>query len=165
MLESFKKFVIRGNVVDMAVGFTVGAAFATIARSLVDDMIMPAVSLLTGEVDFADRFWILKPGVEQPPPYTTLAEAQAVGAVTMNYGIFINNVLTFLLIALVMFAIIRSVTRVEEELEELAEEKKEPEAAEPANKKCPYCLSTIAYEATRCPHCTSELEPVAADSS
>jgi len=95
IFKDLKEFAMRGNVVDLAVGFTVGAAFTTIARSLVDDIIMPIVGLIVGEVEFRDLFWLLKAGPNQPPPYTTLADAQAAGAVTVNYGIFINNVLAF----------------------------------------------------------------------
>ncbi len=156
ILNEFKKFALRGNVVDLAVGFTVGAAFSTIARSLVDDIIMPVVGLMVGRVEFADLYWLLRPGPEAPPPYTTLAEAQTAGAITVNYGIFINNVIAFLIIALVMFLLIRAANRLEDTLEdELGWG--DPEA--PATtKKCPYCISTIHIEATRCPECTAELK-------
>jgi large conductance mechanosensitive channel len=163
MFQEFKDFASRGNVVDLAVGFTVGAAFTTIARSLVDDIIMPVVGLLVGQVEFADLFWLLKPGPEELPPYATLADAQAAGAVTVNYGVFINNVLAFLLIALVMFFLIRAINRIENELEEeWASDEQKAQDQPPAHKKCPYCLSTIPRKAIRCPQCTSELEPVEA---
>ena len=148
IVEEFKKFAVRGNVIDLAVGFTVGAAFATIARSLVDDIIMPPVGLLLGGADFSDLFVVLREGVEAAAPYASLAEAQAAGAVTGNYGLFINNVITFLVIALAMFFVVRSFMHAMEEPEE---------AEEPTDKKCPYCRTTIAIEATRCPACTSEL--------
>jgi large conductance mechanosensitive channel len=160
MLNEFKKFAMRGNVVDLAVGFTVGAAFSTIAKSLVDDIIMPVVGLVTSRVEFKELFVLLKPGPEAPPPYTTLADAQAAGAVTINYGIFINNLLTFAIIAMVMFFLIRGINKLETEIEEEIGQKESPE--EPPNKKCPYCISTIPRKASRCPNCTSELEPVTA---
>ena len=155
--DEFKKFAMRGNVVDLAVGFTVGAAFATVARSLVDDVIMPPVGLLIGENEFQDMFLLLKEGVEQSPPYTTLAEAQEAGAVTLNYGLFINSVITFLIIALAMFFLIRLFNSLQEELKEEFGQPP-PEPGEPSTKACPYCLTTIPYKATRCPACTSELE-------
>ena len=159
ILNEFKKFAMRGNVVDLAVGFTVGAAFSTIAKSLVDDIIMPVVGMLVGEVEFSDMFWLLKPGPEAPPPYVTLADAQAAGAVTVNYGLFINNIIAFVIIAVVMFFLIRGINNLEKEIEEemgLAEE----DDTQPTTRKCPYCVSTIPRKATRCPQCTSELEPV-----
>jgi large conductance mechanosensitive channel len=158
MFNEFKKFALRGNVIDLAVGFTVGAAFSTIARSLVDDIIMPVVGLIIGQVEFTDLFLVLKAGAEKPPPYTTLAEAQAAGAVTVNYGLFINSIITFLIIALAMFLLVRAINRIEERIErELGIRQQENE---PVSKKCPYCISTIPRQATRCPQCTSELAPV-----
>ncbi|HRV96370.1 MAG TPA: large conductance mechanosensitive channel protein MscL [Anaerolineae bacterium] len=157
MFKDLKEFAMRGNVVDLAVGFTVGAAFTTIARSLVDDIIMPIVGLIVGEVEFRDLFWLLKAGPNQPPPYATLADAQAAGAVTINYGVFINNVLTFIIVTLVMFFLIRLANRIERELEEGFGR---VEDIIPTQKKCPFCLSTIPRKATRCPQCTSELQPL-----
>lgn len=159
MFTEFKKFALRGNVIDLAVGFTVGAAFSTIARSLVDDILMPVVGLAVSRVEFADLFLVLKAGENAPPPYATLAEAQAAGAVTMNYGLFINNIITFLIIALAMFLLVRAINRIEERIErELGI--KQPEKDEPLTKKCPYCIATIPRQATRCPQCTSELAPL-----
>ncbi|MCE7984392.1 MAG: large conductance mechanosensitive channel protein MscL [Caldilinea sp. CFX5] len=158
MLNEFKKFALRGNVIDLAVGFTVGAAFSTIARSLVDDIIMPVVGLAVSRVEFSDLFLVLKAGEAAPRPYPTLAAAQAAGAVTVNYGIFINNIITFLIVAAAMFLLIRAINRVEERIERelgLAQP-----ANEPTTKKCPYCISTVPRQATRCPECTSELPPV-----
>lgn len=161
LLEDFKKFTLRGNLIDMAIGFTVGAAFTTIARSLVDDIIMPPLGLLIGRADFSDLYAVLRAG-EEPPPYNTLAQAQAAGAVTLNYGLFINALLTFVLVAIAMFMIIRFVNRLDEELEQrFGDEKPEPD--QPTSKKCPYCLETIAYKATRCGHCTSDLKAAPAD--
>lgn len=155
MLDDFKKFAMRGNLVELAIGFTVGASFSTVAKSLVTDIIMPPIGLLVGGVDFADLYVILRKGSEAAAPYATLQQAQAAGAVTLNYGVFLNNVFALLLIAVAMFLIIRAINRVDELLEKEVDTKAEQA---PNNKKCPYCRETIAYRATRCPHCTSELE-------
>lgn len=161
IVSEFKKFALRGSVVDMAIGFTVGAAFTTVAKSIVGDIIMPPIGLLTGQADFADLFVLLRPGTETAPPYATLADAQAAGAVTMNYGEFINTVIAFLLVAVVMFLVIKAVNRVDQELEERSAGDA-PAPEEPDDKKCPHCRSTIPYKASRCPNCTSDLEPPAA---
>lgn len=156
IFNEFKSFAMRGNVVDLAVGFTVGAAFSTIAKSLVNDIIMPPVGLLIGQSEMSDLFIVLKEGTEQAAPYVTLADAQAAGAITVNYGLFINNVIAFLVIALVMFFLIRSINHLDNAIEDelgFADEK-----VEPTTKKCPYCISTISRRASRCPECTSELE-------
>ncbi|MEQ8690500.1 MAG: large conductance mechanosensitive channel protein MscL [Pseudomonadales bacterium] len=159
LLTEFKKFALRGNLVDMAVGFTVGAAFTTVAKSVVVDLIMPVIGLLAGGADFADLFILLAPGELGAPPYETLAAAQTAGAVTWNYGVFINNLLAFLLVALVMFIIIRMMNRIEDELEEgLGKDAADPEG--PSHKKCPQCRTQIPYKARRCPNCTSELSDV-----
>jgi len=152
MLKEFKEFALRGNVVDMAVGIIIGAAFGTIVKSLVDDVIMPPIGLLLGGMDFVDLFALLKAG-SPAGPYASLVDAQAAGAVTINYGVFINNVVSFLIVAVVTFLLVRGINRLEKELEE--EEETPP--AEPTTKECPYCLSTVAIKATRCSHCTSEL--------
>lgn len=156
-MGEFKKFAMRGNMVDLAIGFTVGAAFTTIARSLVDDVLMPPVGLLLGRSDFSDLYALLRAGTEVAPPYATLADAQAAGAVTLNYGLFINAVLTFLIVALAMFAVIKGINRLDRELERRSGAG-EPEPGEPDTKKCPFCLATVPYKATRCPQCTSALE-------
>lgn len=148
MLQEFKKFAMRGNVIDMAVGIIVGSAFGAIVKSIVDDVIMPPIGLLLGNVDFSNLFVTLKQGLT-PGPYASLADASAAGAVVIRYGIFINTIVSFLIIALVIFFLIRSINKLTE--------KKEAPAA-PTTKACPYCLSTIAIQATRCPHCTSELK-------
>jgi len=147
VLKEFKEFALRGNVIDMAVGIIIGAAFGTIVKSLVNDVIMPPIGLLLGGVDFANFFVLLKAG-SPVGPYSSLADAQAAGAVMISYGLFINNVVSFLVIAFVMFLLIRSINRLQKE---------EAEPAEPTTKKCPYCLSTVPIEATRCAYCTSEL--------
>ncbi len=148
VLKEFKEFVMRGNVVDMAVGIIVGAAFSTIIKSLVSDVIMPPIGLLLGNVDFANLFVVLKEGAETGP-YSSLADAQAVGAVTINYGVFVDTVISFVIVALAVFLLVRNINRLKRE--------EEAPPAEPTTKECPYCLSVIAIKATRCPHCTSEL--------
>jgi len=148
MLKEFKAFVLRGNVVDMAVGIIIGGAFGAIVKSLVDDIIMPPVGMLLGGLDFTSFFILLKQG-KTPPPYVSLADAKTAGAVTLNWGQFINLVLTFIIVALVLFFLIRAVNRLRRQ--------EAPPAAAPTTKDCPFCLSVIPIKATRCPHCTSEL--------
>jgi large conductance mechanosensitive channel len=148
-------------MVDLAVGFTVGAAFTTVVKSLVNDIIMPPIGLITGNADFSDLFLVLDlpEGVPEPEGgFQTLKAAQDVGAVTMNYGEFFNSCISLLIVAIAMFAIIRFVNRMDEKLDEAFGEK--PPADEPTEKKCDFCRTTIAYRATRCPNCTSELEPL-----
>lgn len=148
MLKEFKDFALRGNVIDMAVGIIIGAAFGTIVRSLVDDIIMPPIGLLLGGVNFADFLILLKQG-SPPGPYASLADARAAGAVTINYGLFINAAISFLIVAFVMFLLIRAINQMRRE--------EEAPPAEPTTKDCPYCLSTISIKATRCAYCTTEL--------
>jgi large conductance mechanosensitive channel len=145
MLKEFKAFVMRGNVLDLAVGIIIGAAFGTVVKSLVDDVIMPPIGLALGDVDFANLFLQLKEGPKAPPPYATLADAHAAGAVTINYGQFINNLVTFLIVAFVVFLIIKAANRLK------------PQEATPSTKDCPYCRMPVPVGAVRCPHCTSEL--------
>lgn len=152
MWEDLRQFALRGNAVDMAIGIVVGAAFGTIVRSLVDDVLMPPVGLLLGNVDFEDLFLVLKAGAQAVPPYATLADAQTAGAVTINYGRFINNVVAFIIVALAMFLVVRGMRRLQEgEIEESAEEA-------PQTVPCPYCYTEIPAEARRCPNCTSDLD-------
>lgn len=151
MLTEFKKFALRGNVVDMAVGIIIGGAFGTIVKSLVADVLMPPIGLLLGGVDFSEFFLLLKSGATAGP-YATLAEAQKAGAVTLNYGSFINNVVSFLIVAVAVFVLVRAMNK----LEHL--EKAPPEA--PTTKTCGFCQMTIPIKATRCPNCTSELSAV-----
>jgi large conductance mechanosensitive channel len=148
MLKEFKEFALRGNVLDMAVGIIIGAAFGTIVKSLVDDIVMPPIGLLLGGLDFASFFILLKAG-SPTGPYPSLAAAQEAGAVTMNYGTFVNAVVSFIIVAFVLFLLIRTMNQARREEEVLP--------AEPTTKECPYCLSTVAIKATRCPHCTSQL--------
>jgi len=147
VLKECREFARRGSVIDMAGGIIIGAAFGTIVKSLVDDVIMPPIGLALGGVDFANFFALLKAG-SPVGPYASLADAQAAGAVTINYGMFINNVVSFLIVAFVMFLLIRGINRLQRE---------EEAPAEPTTKECPYCLSAIPIKATRCAHCTSEL--------
>jgi large conductance mechanosensitive channel len=149
MLKEFKEFALRGNVIDMAVGIIMGAAFGASIKSLVDDIIMPPIGLLLGGVDFTNLFFLLKAGSKAPGPYASLTDARAAGAVTFNYGVFINLVISFLIVAVVMFLLIRAINQLRR--------KEEAAPAAPTTKECPYCLSTIPLRATRCPHCTSEL--------
>jgi large conductance mechanosensitive channel len=142
MLKEFKEFAIKGNVMDMAVGIIIGAAFGRIVTSFVSDVVMPPLGLLMGKVDFAGLFINLS-----GTPYASLAEAKKAGAATLNYGLFINTVIDFLIVALVIFLIIKQINRL----------KKAPAPADPTTKECPQCLSTIPIKATRCAHCTSQL--------
>lgn len=150
MLKEFKEFVMRGNVIDMAVGIVIGAAFGAIVKSLVSDIIMPPIGLLLGKVDFNNLFVVIRPGADVPAPYATLADAQAAGAVTLNWGLFVNSIIAFLILAFVIFIIIKQVNR-------LKREKPVP-PAEPTEKDCPFCLTKIPIKARRCPNCTSQLE-------
>lgn len=149
MFGEFKKFAMRGNVVDMAVGIIIGGAFGTIVKSFVTDILMPPIGLLLGGVDFADLFLILKEGSPMGP-YATLMNAQEAGAVTISYGIFINAVVSFLIVAFAVFLLIKAINRVKPD-------EPEPEKA-PATKECPFCISAIPVKATRCPFCTSEIK-------
>jgi large conductance mechanosensitive channel len=154
MFKEFKAFVMRGNVVDMAIGIVIGAAFGSIVKSFVDDVLMPPIGLLLGNVDFSNLFITLKEGAKAAGPYASLAAAKAAGAVTLNAGVFINTVISFLIIALAVFVVIKGINRMKRE--------EEAPAAAPTTKECPYCLSSIPLKASRCPHCTSELGAVTA---
>ncbi|MDX1531592.1 MAG: large conductance mechanosensitive channel protein MscL [Rhodothermales bacterium] len=155
-LSEFRKFAMRGNLVDLAIGFTVGAAFSTVAKSLVDDLIMPPLGLLLGRTDFSDAYVLLKAG-ETPPPYASLAAAEAAGATTWNYGVFLTNALTLLLIALAMFVVIRAVNKVGETLKDEFGNADETPPDQPETKKCAYCRQAVPFQASRCAHCTSFL--------
>jgi large conductance mechanosensitive channel len=149
MMKEFKEFAVRGSVVDMAVGIIIGAAFGTIVKSLVSDIIMPPIGLLLGNVDFANLFAVLKQGAVAGP-YESLAAAQEAGAVTVNYGVFINTIISFLIIAFCVFLMIRSINKMKREAE--------APPPEPTTKECPHCFTTIPIKAVRCPNCTSELK-------
>ena len=149
MLKEFKDFAMRGNVVDMAVGIVIGAAFGGIVKSLVADVLMPPIGLLLGNVDFADLFVVLKEGTT-PGPFATLAAAKAAGAVTLNFGLLINTVVNFLIVAAAIFFLVRGSNRLKQ--------KEAAPPAEPTTKECPLCISTVPILAVRCPHCTGELK-------
>lgn len=153
IMKEFREFAVKGNVVDMAVGIIIGAAFGTIVRSLVDDVIMPPIGLLLGGVSFDNFFLVLQEGTTAAP-YLTLEEARAAGAVTVNYGLFINQIVSFLIVAMAVFILVRAINRLRRE-EQVA-----PEA--PTDKPCPFCATAIPIAAVRCPHCTSALETAAA---
>jgi large conductance mechanosensitive channel len=144
MFKEFKEFAVRGNVLDLAIGVIIGAAFGKIVTSLVDDVIMPPIGLLLGPVDFSNRFVSLT-----GKHYDSLAQAKAAGAPTLNYGLFFNALITFLIVAFVVFLIVRAVNRMRRG--------EEAPAAAPVVKECQYCLSSIPIKASRCPHCTSQL--------
>ena len=146
LLEEFKKFIARGNVFDLAVGIVIGVAFATVVNSFVNDVLMPPIGLLTGGVDFSNLYINLS-----GERYASLAEAQQAGAPTINYGVFLNNTITFLIVAFVVFLLVRSYNELRR--------KQESAPAGPTEKECPYCRFKIPVGATRCAHCTSELEP------
>jgi large conductance mechanosensitive channel len=152
MVNDFKTFIMRGNVTDMAVGIIIGAAFGTIVGSMVKDVVMPPIGLVLGKIDFSNLAIVLKQGTP-PSPYATIAAAQAAGAVTLNYGLFINTIINFLIIALVVFFfIVRPIAK-------MRAPKKAVEPAAPTTRECSFCYSNIPIKATRCPNCTSELEP------
>lgn len=150
MANEFKKFIMRGNVIDMAVGIIIGGAFTKIVSSMVADILMPPLGLLLGKVDFSNWFIVIKAGKDGARDFATMAAAQDAGATTLNLGLFLNAVISFVIVAFCVFLLIKAINK-------LNAPKPEPAAA-PATKKCPFCCSEIALEATRCPHCTSELK-------
>lgn len=149
MFKEFREFAMRGNVLDMAVGIIIGAAFGTIVSSLVQDVIMPPIGLLLGRVDFSNIFLVLKEG-KLAGPYASVAAAKSAGAVTINVGIFLNTIISFVVVAFAVFLLVRTMNKLKRE-----------EATPPpvqVTKECPYCFSGIPIKATRCPNCTSELK-------
>lgn len=149
MFKEFKEFAMRGNVLDMAVGIVVGAAFGAIVSSLVADVIMPPIGLILGNIDFSNLFLILKDG-KVPGPYESLAAAKSAGAVTINYGVFANTIISFLIVAFAIFLLVKNVNRLKRQ--------QEAPPAVPTTKDCPFCLSTIPIKAVKCAHCTAELK-------
>jgi large conductance mechanosensitive channel len=145
MFKEFRDFVMRGNVLDLSVAVIIGGAFGKIVTSLVNDILMPPIGLLLGAVDFSNLYINLSGS-----PYASLAEAQQAGAPTINYGLFLNTVIDFVIVAFVIFLMVRAAHRMD----------RRPKAApEPTTRDCPFCLSSIPLKATRCPHCTSEIKP------
>ncbi len=149
MLKEFKEFAMRGNVVDMAVGIIIGGAFGTIVQSMVKDILMPPIGLLMGGVDFTNLFVTLKSGTDAAGPYHALAEAQKAGAVTVNFGLFFNAVISFLIVAFAIFMLVKGMNKLKRE--------QEAPPAELTTKECKFCQMTIPIQATKCGHCTSEL--------
>lgn len=149
MLKEFKKFAMRGNVLDMAVGIIIGAAFGGIVNSLVSDIIMPPIGFTLGNIDFTNFFLVLKEG-KVAGPYASVAAAKAAGAVSINYGVFVNTIVSFLIVAFAMFLLVRTINRLRRQ--------EEAPPSVPTTKECTYCFSSIPVKATRCPQCTSELK-------
>lgn len=148
MLKDFKEFAIKGNVIDMAVGIIIGAAFSTIVKSLVDDIIMPPIGWLLGKVDFSNLHFLLEEG-DVAGPYATIADAQKAGAITMNYGLFINAIVSFLIVSFTVFLVVRSLNKLK---------RKEVKKEDATTKDCQFCFSSIPIKAIRCPKCTSQLD-------
>jgi len=148
MVKEFKEFAVKGNVMDMAVGIIIGAAFGTIVKSLVADVIMPPIGLLLGNADFSNLFIVLKDAAAAGP-FATVAAANEAGAVTLNYGVFINTIISFVIVAFAIFMVIRSMNKLKR--------KEEAPAAAPTTRECPFCFTAVSLKATRCPSCTSEL--------
>lgn len=150
--SEFKEFAVKGSVVDMAVGIILGAAFGTVVKSLVDDVLMPPIGMATAGVDVAQLHWVIQEGAP-PGPYASLEAARQAGAITINYGAFVNSVIAFAIVALALFLIIRQVNRMRRDSED-------PDAKDPSpsTKTCPWCASAIPVNARRCPQCTTELD-------
>ena len=147
MLTEFKEFAMRGNVIDLAVGVVIGGAFGKIVTALVDKVIMPPIGLLIGGVDFSNLFLTLKEGAKAAGPYATLAAAKDAGAVTMNIGLFINTLISLVIVGFAIFMVVKAISKLQ----------KQPQPADPTTKECPQCCTEIPLKASRCPHCTSEL--------
>lgn len=146
MFKEFKEFAIKGNAVDLAVGVVVGAAFGAVVGSLVKDVVMPPIGALLGGADFSQLFWVLKEGAKAAAPYATVAAAADAGAVTLNYGLFINTLINFVIVAFAVFMMVKVINKL-----------RKPVAEEVTTKECPYCKTEIALAATKCPACTSEV--------
>ena len=157
LFKDFRDFIARGNVVDLAVGIIIGSAFSTVVNSVVDNLMMPPLGLLFGNTDFQDLFVVLRQGEEPLTGGETLEMAREVGAVTLNYGQFITDLISFLILAIGVFAIIKGI----QSLQETVQKSEAEEKPEPNEKDCPYCQKTIPINATRCPYCTSHLTQTA----
>lgn len=153
MFKEFREFAIKGNAVDMAVGIIIGAAFGAIVNSLVADIITPPIALIMGSVDFSNQFFILK-DTNGTGIYHTLAEAKKAGAVTLNYGLFLNVLINFVIVAFATFFLVRTINKLRRQIEE----NKSVEQGQPTTKTCPYCKSEVHIEAVKCPHCTSAIQ-------
>lgn len=149
MFKEFKEFAMKGNVLDMAIGIVIGASFGAIVSSFVADVIMPPIGLLLGNIDFSNLFVILREG-KVPGPYESLSAAKTAGAVTVNYGLFLNTVISFLIVAFAIFLLVKNINRMKRE--------QEAPPAVPTTKECPFCLSVIPIKAVKCAHCTAELK-------
>ena len=147
LLNDFKAFLMKGNVIDLAVGMVVGTAFTGMVKSLVDDVSMPPIGLLIGGVDFSNLFLTLKEGAKAAGPYATLAAAKDAGAVTMNIGLFINTLISLVIVGFAIFMVVKAISKLQ----------KQPQPADPTTKECPQCCTEIPVKASRCPNCTSEL--------
>ena len=154
MLNDFKTFIMRGNVVDLAVGVIIGAAFGAITKSLVDDVIMPPIGLLLGGIDFSNMFAVLREGAT-PGPYATLEAAKEAGAVTVNYGLFITSVVTFLIVAFAVYLLVKAVNRLHRPARRAPATRPRPAEAPVSTKDCPECAMAIPLAARKCPHCTT----------
>ena len=150
MLKEFKEFAIKGNAIDLAVGVIIGAAFTSIINSLVKDVLMPPISLLSGGLDFSNKFVVLRAAKDGSTAFNTPADALKAGAITWNYGNFITLSINFLIVAVAVFVLVRAINNL-----------KRPDTKAPVSKECPACAMTIPIKATRCPHCTSELSEAA----
>ncbi|NJD18348.1 MAG: large-conductance mechanosensitive channel protein MscL [Gemmatimonadetes bacterium] len=149
-VKEFREFAVKGNVVDMAVGIIIGGAFGTVVSSFVNDVMMPPLGMLIGDIDFQDIMLVLREG-STPGPYATLAAAKEAGAVTLNMGMFINAAVSFTIVAFAVFLLVKGINRLKRE--------EAPPPAPPTTKECPFCASAIPLKAKRCPHCTSEVAP------
>ena len=150
MFKEFKEFAMRGNVIDMAIGIIIGGAFGPIVGSMVSDILMPPIGMALGNVDFSNLFILIKEGSKAAAPYASLAAAKEAGAVTINYGLFINSVISFVIVAFCVFLLVKTMNRLKRE--------EEAPPAEPTTKDCPFCFSSIPIKASRCPQCTSEVK-------
>lgn len=154
LFKDFRDFISRGNMIDLAVGIIIGAAFSSVVNSIVNNLLMPPLGLLFGNTDFSDLFVVLRKGTEELPAGATLENAAEVGAVTLNYGQFITDLISFLLLAVGVFFIVKAFQSLQNSVKKPEDEKVEPE-----EKTCPYCQKSISIKASRCPFCTSNLEP------
>ena len=153
-IGEFKEFAVKGNLVDMAVGFILGGGLAAVVKVFVEQVLMPPVGLVLGGVDFANLFIVLREGTP-PAPYATMADASAAGAVTLGYGLVVNSVITFLVVAFAAFILVRGVNRLRRQQSDPAQP-----PADPVTRNCPRCIAEIPKAATRCSHCTSDVEPI-----